>query len=89
MRIQTVRLCLLLLGRHVVVLVWPRTVQQGKPGSPRKGQTLREKARTVRLCQGASIYQEGMTVEVFALDMSSSAYHIMVGAANPHLLLMY
>jgi hypothetical protein len=46
-------------------------------------------SRTVRPCLGAPIYQAGTAVVVFTLDMCSSAYHIMAGAANPHLLSMY
>jgi hypothetical protein len=63
-----------------------RTVWQGKMDDPSKGQIVWAKARTVRLCLGAPICQ-GTVVVVFALDTSSSAYHIMV--RNPHLLPMY
>jgi hypothetical protein len=131
--IQTGRSCSPLLGRHTVVLVWPRTVQQGKPDGPCKGRTVRAEARTVRQCPGSPICQSrtavvlrwprtvrhskpdgprmgrtvreeartirpcskppicqaGMAVVVLALDMSSSTYHIMVGAVDPHLLPMY
>jgi hypothetical protein len=61
----------------------------GKPDGLHKGRTVREKARTVRPCPWVSICQAGTAVVVFALDMSSSAYHIMAGATNPHLLPMY
>ena len=71
------------------VLGRPRTVRQSKPDGPRMGRTVRAEARKVRPCSGAPICQAGMAVVVLALDMSSSAYHIMVGAANAHLLPMY
>jgi hypothetical protein len=87
--IRTGRLCLLLLGRHVVALVRSQTIPQGKPDGLRKGRTVRAKARTVRPCPGGPICQAGMAVMVLALDMCSSAYHIMVGAMNPHLSPMY
>jgi hypothetical protein len=74
--IRTGRLCSLLLGCHAVALVWSQTIRQGKPDGVRKGQTIRAKSRTVRPCPGAPICQAGTTVVVFALDMSSSAYHI-------------
>jgi hypothetical protein len=82
---RTGRLCSLLLGHHAVALVRSRTIRQGKLDGLRKGQTVRAKARTVRPCPGAPICQAGMAVVVLALDMSSSAYHIMAGAANPYL----
>jgi hypothetical protein len=87
--IRTGRLCLLLLERHAVALVWSRTVRQGKSDDLRKGRTVRAKARMVRPCPGAPICQVGTAMMVFAMDMSSSAYHIMVGATNPHLSPMY
>jgi hypothetical protein len=87
--IQTGRLCSLLLGCHTVALVRSRTIRQGKPDGLRKGWTVQAKAWTVRLCPGAPICQAGMAVEVLSLDMSSSAYHIMAGATNPHLSPMY
>ena len=87
--IRAGRLCSLLLGRHAVALVRSRTVRQGKPDDLRKGQIVRTKARTVRPCLGASICQAGTIVVVFALDISSSAYHIMAGVVNPHLSPMY
>jgi hypothetical protein len=71
------------------VLGRPQTVRQRKPDGPRTGRMVRAEARTVRPCSGAPICQVRMAVVVLALDMSSSAYHIMVGAANPHLLSMY
>jgi hypothetical protein len=73
-------------GGMAVVLGRPRTVRQSKPNGPRMGRTVRAEARTVRPCSGVLICQAVMAVVVLALDMSSSAYHIMVGAANPHLL---
>jgi hypothetical protein len=76
-------------ARTTTVLGRPRTVRQSKPDGPRMGRTVRAEARTVRPCSGASICQAGMEVVVLALDMSSLAYHIMVGATNPHLLPMY
>jgi hypothetical protein len=87
--IRTSRLCSLLLRRHAVALVRSRTVRQGKPDGLRKGWTVRAKARTIRPCPGALIYQAGTAVVVLALDMSSSTYHIIAGAANPHLSSMY
>jgi hypothetical protein len=83
--IRTGRLCSLLLGCHAVALVRSRTVRRGKSDGLRKGRTVRAKAWTIQLCPGASICQAGTAVVVFALDMSSSVYYIMVGAANPHL----
>jgi hypothetical protein len=71
------------------VLGRPWTIRQSKPDCPRMGRMVRAEARTVRPYSGAPICQAGMAVVVLALDMSSSAYHIMVGAANPHLLPMY
>jgi hypothetical protein len=61
----------------------------GKPDGLRKRHTVRAKARTVRPCPEAPICQAGLAMVVLALDMSSSAYHIMAGAANPHLSPMY
>jgi hypothetical protein len=71
------------------VLGRPRTVRQIKPDGPRMGRMVRAEARTVRPYSGAPICQAGRAAVVLALDMSSSAYHIMVGSANPHLLPMY
>jgi hypothetical protein len=69
-----------------VVLGRPRTVRQSKPYGPRMGRTVRVEARTVRPCSGAPICQAGTTVVVFALNMSSTAYHTKARVANPHLL---
>jgi hypothetical protein len=71
------------------VLGRPRTVRQSKLNDPRMGRMVRADARTVRPYSGAPICQVGMAAVVFALDISSSAYHIMVGSANPNLLPMY
>jgi hypothetical protein len=73
----------------MVVVVQPRADRQGKPGGLGKSRIVRAKARTVQPCLGVPICQVGMTMVVFALDMSSLAYHIMVRAMNPHLLPMY
>jgi hypothetical protein len=88
-QVRTVWLCSLLLGRHMVVLVLPRTVRQVKPGGPHKGRTVWAKARTIRPCPVASICQAGTTVVVFTLYISSSSYHTMTGATNSNLLPMY
>jgi hypothetical protein len=72
-----------------VVLGQPRTIRQSKADGPCMGRTVQAEARTVRPCSGAPICQAGTAVVVFALNMSSSAYHIKVGAANPHLLPMH
>jgi hypothetical protein len=77
--IRTGRLCLLLLGRQAIALVRSRTVRQGKSDGLCKGRAVRAKARMVRPCPGAPICQVGTAAVVFALDMSSSAYHIMLG----------
>jgi hypothetical protein len=58
--IRTGRSCSPLLGRHVAVLVWPRTVRHRKSDGPRKGWTVRVEARTVRPRQGSPICQTGM-----------------------------
>jgi hypothetical protein len=87
--IRTGQLYSLLLGLLTVALVQSRTAWQGKPDGLRKSRMVRAKARTVRPCPGAPILQAVMTMVVFALDMSSSTYHIMVRAANPHLSPMY
>jgi hypothetical protein len=87
--IRTGWLCLLLLWHHAVALVWSRTIRQEKLDGLRKGRTVRAKARMVRPCPGVPICQAGTAVVVFALDMSSSAYHIMARAANPKLSPMY
>jgi hypothetical protein len=73
----------------VVVLEQPRTVRHGKLDGLGTGRTVRANAPMVRPCLGALICQAGTTMVVFILDMSSSIYNIMVGAANPHLLPMY
>jgi hypothetical protein len=44
--------------------------------------------QTVQSDPVSSICQAGTAAVAFALDMNSSAYHIVVGAVNPRLLSM-
>jgi hypothetical protein len=72
----------------MVVLMRSRTVRQGKPNGLRKGWTVRAKPWTVRSGARSDLPHRDGDSGIF-LDMSSSAYHIMARATNPHLLPMY
>jgi hypothetical protein len=61
----------------------------GKAGRSAYGPDCLGKSSDDSTMYRAPIYQAGTTVVVFSLDMSSSAYHIMAGVANPHLSPMY